>query len=194
MIEAGGHEEVAPAFIEQWQALLRYTEDALGTESWTKGAGLHGNEANELWKELIGLSRFSPDFWDERMEPAVEAMRGFQERWAEKNADDSHDASAYMHFLRTRAAHKLRIRGLLILHKKVPIADHYFWRRSGIRDSLAGFLRLLLDENAEDLNRNAEARDAFMSFALKLASLQHPLGSEVLSLAGNRFGAAASAE
>ncbi len=191
MIEAGGHDEVAPAFVEQWLALLRYTEDALETPTWITGAGFHGNEANELWKELIGLSRFSPDFWDERMKPAVEAIRGFQERWAEQNVDNSHDASAYMQFLRTRAASNLRIRGLLILHKKVPIEDQYFWRRPEIRDSLAGFLRLLLDENAQDLNPNAEARAAFMSFALKLASLQHPLGSELLSLAGNRFGAAA---
>ena len=124
----------------------------------------------------------------------MEAIRGFQERWAERNVDDSYDASAYMNFLQTRAARNLRMSGLLILRRKIPIADQYFWRRSGIRDTLAGFLRVLLDENAQDLNGNAEARDAFMSFALKLASLQHPLGSEVLGLAGNRFGAAANVD
>ena len=59
---------------------------------------------------------------------------------------------------------------------------------SNVGDSFASFLRLLLDEHWLELRDSAVARAAFMAFALKLASLQHQLGTEVLALAGNRFG------
>ncbi len=188
MIEAAGHEEVAPAFIEQWRAILEYAEQARGTPAWKSGSRYHPGGSRDLWSDLLGFSRSSPDFWDERLAPAVEAVRAFHERWTERNVDDCHDASTYLHFLKTRAARALRMDGLLRLHRKVPIGDQYFWRESGIRNSLAGFLRLLLDEHWPELSGSVEARAAFMAFALKLAALQHPLGSEVLTLAGNRFG------
>ncbi len=189
MIEAAGHEEVAPAFIEQWLAILEYAEQAKGTPAWKAGPGFDRGDSRDLWKNLLGFSRFTSEFWDERLAPAVETVRAFQERWAERNIGNCYDARSYIHFLKTRAARDLRMDGLLRLHGKVPIGDQYFWRESDIRDSLAGFLRLLLDEHWQELNGSVEARDAFMAFALKLAALQHPLGSEVLALAGNRFGA-----
>ena len=168
--------------------ILEYAEQARGTPAWKSGSRYHPGGSRDLWSDLLGFSRSSPDFWDERLAPAVEAVRAFHERWADRNVNDCHDASTYIHFLKTRAARALRTDGLLRLHRTVPIGDQYFWRESGIRNSLAGFLRLLLEEHWPKLSGSVEARAAFMAFALKLAALQHPLGSEVLALAGNRFG------
>ena len=191
MIEAAGHEEVAPAFIEQWRAILTYAEQSRGTSAWESKSGFLPGGSRDVWEDLLGFSRTSPDFWDERLAPAVEAVREFHERWAERSVTHWHDARTYIYFLEARAARKLCLDGLLRLRRRVPIDDPYFWSEPEIRNAFAGFLRRLLDGHWEELRESPAGRDAFMAFALKLAALQHPLGCEVLALAGNRFGATA---
>ena len=72
----------------------------------------------------------------------------------------------------------------------LPIGDEYFWDDDDIRDVFARFLQLLQDEHWSEIAKDPVARNAFMSFALKLGALQHPLGGEILTLAGSRLGAA----
>jgi hypothetical protein len=185
LFEAAGHDEPKPAFIEQWLAMLAYAE---GSPAW-KGGGDSRSSSSEMWRDLLGFSQFTSDFWHEKLTPAIEAVRAFHERWARSHVHDDDDASTYIHFLKTRAARSLRIDGLCLLHEKVPVGDRYFWKDTSTRDAFASLLRLLLDEHWRELVANTAARNGFMSFALKLTALQHPLGSEVIAVAGNRFGA-----
>lgn len=78
--------------------------------------------------------------------------------------------------------------GLILLHENVPISDKYFWDGNRLLDSFAEFLRLVLDEHWQEVISEALAKSAFMTFALKLGSLQHPLGGEILTQAGARLG------
>lgn len=127
-------------------------------------------------------------FWNDKLTITVESVRDFHERWARNHVHNAHETCYFIRFLKSPAACRLRINGLKLLHEMVPIADHYFWDNENISDSFAGFLRFLLDEHLKEICSDPLAKNAFMSFALKLGSLQHPLGGEVLTQAGTRLG------
>jgi hypothetical protein len=185
LIEAAGPEEPAPGFSEQWLAMLFYAENSASWKARSRGP----SGSRDLWDELLGFSVYSSDFWQDKLASAVEAAREFHERWARAHVSDDDDARSFVRFLMTPAARRLRIDGLRLLHNKVPIDNHYFWNEDSIRDAFARFLRLLQQEHWNEIARDSGIRDAFMAFALKLGALQHPLGSEVLTLAGSRLGA-----
>jgi hypothetical protein len=182
-IEAACREIPAAGFIEQWLAMLNYAE---GSADW------HGDRrlthaSDEMWKYLLGLTPFTGDFWSESLAAAINAVWPFYERWIRAHARDNYEVASFLTFMRTRAALSLRIDSLCLLHETVPLADHYFWDRSGIRDSVSSFLQLLFDEHWAIVAGTAPAREAFMAFALKLNSLQHPAGSELHAIAGERL-------
>jgi hypothetical protein len=189
LIYAAGDEEPSPSFPEQWLAMLTYAESS---PTW-KLRSRSSSASRDLWHELLGFSVYSGDFWNEKLAPAVEAAREFHERWARAHVSDDDDARSFVGFLMTPAARRLRVDGLRLLHEKVPIDDRYFWNEDSIRDAIARFLRLLQHDHWNEIARDSGARDAFMAFALKLGALQHPLGSEVLTLAGSRLGQEAKA-
>jgi hypothetical protein len=66
--------------------------------------------------------------------------------------------------------------------------DAHFWERNETQDAFGGFLQVLLDQHWSTIASDANCRGAFMHFALKLTALQHPLGSELTTIAGNRLG------
>lgn len=185
LIEAAGHETIAPAFVEQWLTMLAYAETS---PAW-QAAGRRPWDLNDARKRLLGLSPFGADFWHAGLSPAVEAARSHLERWARRNIRSDHEARVFVYFLKTDAAKNLRLDGLGWLHEHVGINDNRFWDDNSTRDAIAGFLRLLLDQHWTALAPSTKFREAFMAFALKLAALQHPLGSEVLTIAANRLGA-----
>lgn len=185
LIYAAGDEEPSPSFSEQWLAMLSYAE---GSPTW-KARSRGSSGSRDLWDELLGFSVYSRDFWNDKLASDVEAAREFHERWARAHVSDDHDAGSFIRFLMTPAARRLRVDGLYLLHEKVPIDNQYFWDEDRIRDKFARFLRLLQQEHWSEIAGDSGARDAFMAFALKLGALQHPLGSEVLTLAGSRLGA-----
>ncbi len=185
LIEAAGHETIAPVFIEQWLTMLAYAETS---PAW-QAAGRRPWDLNDTRKRLLGLSPFGADFWHAGLSPAVEAARSHLERWARRNIRSDHEARVFVYFLRTDSAKNLRLDGLGWLHEHVGINDNRFWDDDSTRDAIAGFLRLLLDQHWTALAPSTKFREAFMAFALKLAALQHPLGSEVLTIAANRLGA-----
>jgi hypothetical protein len=187
LIEAAGHEEPSPSFPEQWLAMLSYAQTS---PAW-KARGRGPSASRDVWEELLGFSVYSSDFWNEKLAPAVEAVRGFHERWARAHVGNDHDARSFIRFLTSKAARRLRVDGLRLLHDKVPVGEQYFWNDNGIRDVFARFLRLLQEEHWTEIASDPAARESFMSFALKLGALQHPLGSEVLTLAGSRLGTVA---
>jgi hypothetical protein len=188
LIEAAGREEPSPGFLEQWLAMLSYGENSAAWKARSRGP----SGSRDLLEEVLGFSVYSGDFWNEKLVLAVEAVREFHERWARAHVNDDSDARSFIGFLMTRAARRLRVDGLRLLHDKVPIEKQYFWNQDQVRDAFARFLRLLQQEHWNEIARDAGARDAFMAFALKLGALQHPLGSEVLTLAGSRLGAVMS--
>lgn len=189
LIYAAGDEQPSPSFPEQWLAMLTYAESS---PTW-KLRSRSPSASRDLWHELLGFSVYSGDFWNEKLAPAVEVAREFHERWARAHVSDDDDARSFVGFLMTPAARRLRVDGLRLLHEKVPIDDRYFWNEGSIRDAIARFLRLLQHDHWNEIARDSGARDAFMAFALKLGALQHPLGSEVLTLAGSRLGQEAKA-
>ncbi len=184
LIEAAGHDEPSPCFTEQWLAMLSYAESSPAWK-WKKG---RRSSSRDIWNSLLGLSTFSPDFWSDRLAPAVESARDFHERWARTHLQNEHETRSLIRFFKSPAARRLRLDGLKLLHECSPIADRYFWRGEDIRDSFASFLRFLLDEHWHEVCSDPLAKTAFMAFALKLSSLQHPLGVEVLTNAGTRLG------
>jgi hypothetical protein len=95
LIEAGGHDEPAPALIEQWLAMLAYAE---GSPQWKADARRRSHD--KMWNEILGFSTTGDSFWHEPLAPAVNAVRAFQERWARAHAQDEDDASTYIHFIR----------------------------------------------------------------------------------------------
>jgi hypothetical protein len=184
LIEATDDDGPGLAFIEQWLAMLSYAESS---PAWKSG-GDSRSSSREMWIKLLGFSPFSSVFWNEKLAPAIEATRAFHERWARSHVHNHRDASTYIYFLKTPAARALRVDGLCLLYETVPVDDEYFWRDASTRDVFASLLRLLLDEHWHQIIANPLARNGLMSFLLKLAALQHPLGSEVLAMAGSRFG------
>ena len=82
----------------------------------------------------------------------------------------------------------MRLEGLCLLKDHVKMNDDYFWKREATQDAFAGLLRMLLDQDWPAVVRSDACREAFMAFALKLTALQHPLGSEVTTIAANRLG------
>ncbi|MEY2536440.1 MAG: hypothetical protein QOG67_180 [Verrucomicrobiota bacterium] len=184
LIEAAGPDVPAPALIEQWVEMLKFAENS---PNW-KLASRRPWDMDDTWKDLLGLSSFTADFWRAELAPAVNAIRPFLERWALPRLSHDDTARTIIHFLKTGAAAAIRIDGLLWLGQCVPVDDQYFWHDDSTRDAFAGFLRLLYDENWKDIIASRTPREAFMNFALKLAALQHPLGSEILTLAGARMG------
>lgn len=184
LIESACHEKPAPAFGVQWLAMLSFAEASL---EW-KSAGNYHLGGRDIWTLLLGLSTFSHDFWGEQLTSEVEAVWPCLERWACSHVSDNYDTRLFIGFLKTSAARRLRLNGLLLLHDEVSLIKKYFWKEEGVSDSFAGFLQLLQNEHWTELLSNKKALEAFMAFALKLGSLQHPLGSEVLNIAGNRLG------
>jgi hypothetical protein len=185
LIEAAGHETPSPAFIEQWLDMLTYAETS---PTW-RGAGHRSLDLGDAHKRLLGFSWFGADFWHTGLAPAVEAARQHIEWWARRNIGNDYHARTFIHFLKTDAAKELRIDGLSWLYEHVEINEERFWNDDTTRDTIAGFLRLLLDQHWPTLAPSSKSRDAFMAFALKLAALQHLLGNEVLTIAANRLGA-----
>ena len=168
--------------------MLSYAESSSTWKLQSRGP----SGSRDLWDELLGFSVYSADFWNEKLAFAVEVAREFHERWARAHVSNDHDARSFVRFLMTPAARRLRVDGLRLLHDKVPIDNQYFWDENEIRDVFARFLRLLQQEHWNEIARDSDTRDAFMAFTLKLGALQHPLGSEVLTLAGSRLGAVSS--
>jgi hypothetical protein len=183
LLEAAGRAQPAPALIVQWVAMLQFAENC---EAWKKETR-RSRDTGKMWEDLLGLSYFISDFWHAELAPAVDAIRPYFERWALAHLSSDHIVSTIIHFLKTKAAVTLRLDGLGWLRKGVPIDDRYFWKEESTQSAFAGFLRLLYDEHWDSIASTPSSREAFMTFALKLAALQHPLGSEILTLAGNRL-------
>jgi hypothetical protein len=185
LLEAAGHDHPAPALIEQWVAMLDFAENC---EAWKKETE-RSWDMDDTWKDLLGLSPFSSDFWHAELAPAVHAIRPHFERWALPQMSSDHTVCTIIYFLKTKAAVELRMDGLGWLRAGVPLDSPYFWKEDSTQNAFAGFLRLLYDEHWMSVASAPSARETFMNFALKLSALQHPLGSELLTLAGNRLGA-----
>jgi hypothetical protein len=186
LLEAGGRDHPAPAILEQWPAMLDYAEAAptWKTDGWRGGA-------RDLWNDLLGLSPFGSSFWDNRMAPVAVALRPYHERWVRAHASMNYDARVYIHFLLCDACHDTRLSGLCLLREVVPLTESYFWDK-GTQGVFASLLQLALEKNDAELRANPKAREAFLTFAVRLTSLQHPLGTELHALAGARFGLPAS--
>ncbi len=184
LIEAAGHDEPKPVFLDQWLAMLTFAERSPAWEA----KGVFISSGRDLWDRLLGLTPFSTDFWIEPLAFAVEAVWPFHQRWLRSHSNADHDVRTFIRFIRNPAARRLRIEGLVLLHEVIPLEERYFWNEEDIRDSFAGFLQLLQEEQWAELAADSTALDAFMAFGSKLASLQHPLGREVLNKAGNRLG------
>jgi hypothetical protein len=184
LLEAAGHDHPAPALIEQWVAMLDFAENC---EAWKKETS-RLSEMDDTWDDLLGLSPFSSEFWHSELAPAVNAIRPYFQRWALPHMRSDHTVCTIIYFLKTKAAVALRMEGLSWLREGVPLDNQYFWKEESIQNAFAGFLRLLYDEHWSSVAALPSAREAFMTFALKLSALQHPLGSEMLTLAGNRLG------
>ena len=172
-----------PGFIEQWQAMLDYAERS---SAW-QGERHLAFTNREMWKYLLGLTPFTGDFWIDQLSPAVKIAWPFFVNWVRLNAHDSYEVATFIYFLRTSAALPLRIEGLLLLHETIVVKNEYFWDRGDIQDALSNFLQLLFDEHWPEIAENTASREAFMTFALKLSSLQHPAGSELHATAGDRL-------
>ena len=183
-LEAACREDTpVPGFIEQWQAMLDYAEHS---PSW-QGERRLAFANREMWKYLLGLTPFTGDFWMDQLSPAVKVAWPFFVRWMRLYAHDSYEVTTFIYFLRTSAVISLRIEGLLLLHETIAAKDGYFWDRGDIQDALSNFLQLLFDEHWTEIAENTASREAFMTFALKLSSLQHPAGSELHTTAGDRL-------
>jgi hypothetical protein len=182
-IIAAGGEKVLPAFAEQWAAMLDY---GMTSPAW-QVRGLSPASHGDLIKDLLGMRMLGGSFWRAELQPALEAVRAHHEKWAHDHVSNQWSAQDYLHFLSYRAAQNLRVTGLLILHQEVPINDDYFWGDDNTANAFARLLRILLADNFEELAKEGRAREAFLAFALKLTALQHPLGNELLTAAGNRF-------
>ena len=183
-IAAAGGDVVLPSFAEQWAALLDY---GMASAAWQL-RGFSPPSRDDLTKDLLGMRALGASFWRMELQPAVEAVRAHHEKWAEAHVANQWSANDYLHFLAYPAASSLRLAGLLIFHRRVPINDDYFWREDATADAFARLLRLLLAENFAELAKDGRAREAFIAFALKLTAMQHPMGNELLTAAGNRFG------
>jgi hypothetical protein len=105
LIDAACKDKVAPAFIEQWVAMLHFAENC---QAWQLN-GSRPWDLQEMWKDLFGLSPFGADFWREELAPAVEAARPYFERWAKRSISDDNHACSFLYFLRTPAAKCLRL-------------------------------------------------------------------------------------
>jgi hypothetical protein len=184
LIEVDRNDEVAPGFIEQWVAMLEFAESS---PAW-RGSGRHSWDLEDSCKHLLGLSPFGADFWRIELRRAVETTRPFFERWASRSVGSDYDARTFIHFLKAPAAEPMRLDGLRLLKQRVKMDDDYFWREQATQEAFAGFLHMLLDQHWPAIVQSADHRDAFMAFALKLTALQHPLGSEVTTIAANRLG------
>lgn len=184
-IEAGAHDTVQPAMAEQWKEMLNFgaTSPAWSSKSFGWRAG------RELWDDLLGIGRLGYSYWDAQLAPVLESVREYHEAWALSHSKSAYDTRRYLSFLTSRAARGLRTASLIMYHQNVPMDDADFWVEDNIQDGFANLLRLSLDENWAELAANQVARDAFMAFALRLTSLQHSLGSDLLTVAGNRFAA-----
>jgi len=182
-ITAAGGDTVLPAFAEQWAAMLDY---GMTSPAWQE-RGLSPASHGDLTKDLLGMRMLGRSFWRAELRSALEAVRAHHEKWAHDHVSNQWSAQDYMHFISNQAAQNLRVAGLMILHQEVPINDDYFWGDDNTADAFARLLRILLADNFEELAKDGRAREAFLAFALKLTALQHPLGNELLTAAGNRF-------
>jgi hypothetical protein len=183
-LEAGTHDPVQPAMAEQWKAMLDYgaTKAAWRSEQYGWRVG------RELWEELLGIRSLGWLYWDARLAPVVEVVRSHHETWALNHVQSAYDTNHYLIFLGHKAARGIRIAGLIMYHRHAHMDDADYWGKDDIQNGFGNLLRLALDENWTELAANRGAREAFMAIALKLASLQHALGSELLTAAANRFG------
>jgi hypothetical protein len=184
-LDAGAHDQVKPAMAEQWNAMLRF---ASASPAWVSEEH-RWRAGRDLWEELLGIRSFGWNYWDERMIGIVQAVREFHEGWARKHATSPYDTKHYLIFLGHKGARGTRVGGLLIYHQPAIMADSHYWAEEDIQNGFARVLKLALDENWGELAANRAARDAFLAIALKLASQQHPLGSELLAFATQRFAA-----
>lgn len=184
-LEAGGHDTPQPAMAEQWKAMLDY---AAASPAWSTDE--YGwRVGRELHEDLLGFRTLGWQYWDERLVGVVPVVREHHESWARKHAHSRYDTNHYLIFLGHRATRGIRIGGLMLYHQHAPMDDANYWGDTDIQDGFANALRLALNENWSELAASKPARDAFMAIALKLASLQHSLGSELLTTAASRFGA-----
>jgi hypothetical protein len=184
-MDAGAHEEVKPAMAEQWTAMLKF---ASTSPAWTADER-HWRPVRDLWEELLGIRSFGWNYWDERMIGVVQAVRQYHEAWARKHATSVYDTEHYLIFLGHKGARGTRVSGLLLYHQATLTADARYWAEEEIQNGFARVLQLALDENGGELAAKPAAREAFLAIALKLAAQQHPLGSELLNVAAQRFAA-----
>lgn len=179
LLEAAGRESLSPNLIEQWLAMLDFAENC---DTW-KNKSWHNVDP---WEDLLGFSPFTSGFWREELAPAVKAIGPYLRRWSAKSLRSDHRARTLIYFLKTKAAKPIRLDGLSWLKQYVRIESDYFWSDESTQQAFAGFLQLLYEDHWPMISADPELRDAFMIFALKLTALQHPLGSEILSLAASR--------
>jgi len=175
MLEGAGHRTLG--FIDQWKAMLAYAESS---PAW-KDPGRRRRDGDEMWHHLLSFSPATRSFWDKELAPAVVAVRNSIERWAADNVSSRHEADTYIHFLLREAARPLRVSGLIILRKKAPPEPPRSWTDALSQSALASLLDLILDDDWSETVSTPEAMEAFMAFALKLVSLQNPLGTELLA-------------
>ena len=182
-LDAGAHGNVKPAMAEQWVAMLKF---ASTSTAWTS-ANLGRRVGRDLWEELLGIRTLGWSYWDQAMIPIVAAARDYHEAWARQHATSYYDTNHYLIFLGHKGARATRVSGLLLYHQPAVMANSSYWSEDDIQNGFARVLQLALDENWAELTANPAAREAFLAVALKLASQQHPLGSELLTVAAQRF-------
>lgn len=183
-LEAGAHDEVKPAMAEQWIEMLKF---ASASPAWTPDK-LGWRLGRDLWEELLGIRTLGWNYWDARTVSVVLAVREFHEAWARNHATSTYDTNHYLIFLGHKGARGTRVAGLLIYHQPAIMNNADYWADDDIQTGFANVLKLALDENWSELAASRAARDAFIAIALKLASQQHALGSELLTVAARRFG------
>jgi hypothetical protein len=183
LIEANRRDEVAPGFIEQWIEMLEFAETS---PTWQTPYRRYGH--SDCWEYLLGLSPFGTEFWRIELRSAVETAWPFFERWGQRNLHSEHAACTFIQFLKAPAATSKRLDGLCLLKKNVKMDDDSFWEEMATQNVFAAFLKMLLEQSWPTVMHSAENRDAFMVFALKLTALQHPLGTEVTTIAAKRMG------
>lgn len=186
-LESVDRGSLSKALNEQWTGMLEFAESS---DSWKKESrdfrGL-----GDTWATILGLSQFG-GFWTAELAPTLLAIQPFLKRWAIPRLNNSYRAKSILRLLQSPAAVHLRLDFLMLFREHISFDDAYYWREAGIQDAFADFIRLLFDEHWPEVSSSETLRAAFMAIVLKLSALQHPLGSELLVLAGQRFGSSPS--
>ena len=166
-------EEPRGEFLTAWREMVEY---ALAAPTWTRPGDGEARYVADMWEHLLGMDGWTLLYGEDA--DLIADMEDLYHAWAVDHLTTWSAARAFVRFLRSAAARRIRLRGLVLLAE----AQIGGFVRDRVQDDLAAILGKSWGEDSERILADSRTKAACLSLLALLPN--NPVALQILDEMG----------